>query len=281
MSPSHLFIATAIFAVSVLAQQQTSVDDTSKYISINGSWTRLANQDPNLARWGNTTTLSTTKGDIISWTFTGLAVEYWGGTGPDRGPCLIELDGERQGEVSGYAAADGPSRQLFRKSSLDPLRNHTITITVSSDKPPNVCDLDRFVYIPVPTTDTPQPNAQPTTDATRSTTHRKVPTVVMLLSTPQRTPVPFSPAKNPGPIIGGVIVGTIALLGLIASVFWIRRDRRKNAAMDAEEKEREKLLVITCMEAKLNMELLLKASGFTGNPYIGPLRWRQNAIRNQ
>ncbi|KAH7090135.1 hypothetical protein BKA62DRAFT_101139 [Auriculariales sp. MPI-PUGE-AT-0066] len=129
------------------------VDDTAEdisYRSANGSWTTLFNQDPALGFRDNTMTLSSTKGDSISWTFKGLDVEYWAGTGPDRGPCLIEFDGEPQGEVTGHAAVHGPPTRLFKKSSLDPLVDHTIRIVVSSDKTPNLCDLDKFIYIPVP-----------------------------------------------------------------------------------------------------------------------------------
>ncbi|KAH7090140.1 hypothetical protein BKA62DRAFT_101334 [Auriculariales sp. MPI-PUGE-AT-0066] len=240
MVARQTYLAAAIYAILAFGQESTSVDDTSadiSYQTVNGSWAKLADLDPTLGLWNNTQTYSSFKGNSISWTFQGSDIEYWGGTGPNRGQCLIQLDGEPQGEFNGFAATDGPPRQLFKKSSLDASNNHTITITVASDTAPNICDLDRFVYTPGPaatTSDDNKPTKRPTNSNTRQTTTSGQPATTISASS--------SSSGTNSAAIGGGIAGGIALLGLLAGALWLNRRRRRRRRQQQTDVEKQSLL---------------------------------------
>ncbi|KAH7091857.1 hypothetical protein BKA62DRAFT_676781 [Auriculariales sp. MPI-PUGE-AT-0066] len=90
---------------------------------------------------------------FATFSFTGSSIEYWGNVDTKYGPCLIEVDDESQGYVSGHADALGPPKQLFSMDKLDPTIKHTIKIKVAGEYSPSRCELDRFVYTPASNSD--------------------------------------------------------------------------------------------------------------------------------
>ena len=56
------------------------------------------------------------------------------------------IDGTDQQTVNSYATLDNVPILLFKKEGLQ-YGLHTIKITVANATPPNICELDRFVYV--------------------------------------------------------------------------------------------------------------------------------------
>jgi len=129
-----------------------SVDDRDSSIIYNpvNDWSVHTDQNASFQLYDNTDTFSNNTDATIAFTFEGTTIQYWGNQGPAHGDCDINLDGKDEGTVTSFAAETGPPIALYNASGLSTSSKHTIIITVASNTYPNFCELDRFVYTPLP-----------------------------------------------------------------------------------------------------------------------------------
>jgi hypothetical protein len=76
------------------------------------------------------------------------SVEYYSMEQATRGPCQIDLDGTAVTTINAYAAGVkiGPVVQLWATAGL-PLQEHTLGITVLDSQSPNICEVDKFMFV--------------------------------------------------------------------------------------------------------------------------------------
>ena len=118
------------------------IDNSSKLIKYSGSWvSRATPQYPNTH---NTLHYSSANGATATFSFKGSAITYYGEKNPYRGLIDVTLDGVTT-RVNAYASTNLFEQAIFKKSSLDPSKGHTITIKKISG---TYMDLDGFYIAP-------------------------------------------------------------------------------------------------------------------------------------
>jgi hypothetical protein len=230
-----VLFAVLASVVAVVAQDPVSVDDSDNsivYASPRGSWTRHRDQAASFGLYQNSDTFIDVQGATITWKFRGTHVEYWGNTGSYHGPCRVTIDGGNDETVSSNAAQTGPPILLYQRSNLDPATEHTIVITVVDPEFPNVCELDRFVYIPVDTdTDT---TPTPTGTSTRPSSTSSGGGSSNGGGSGNNSSANSTKSSPPWGVIGGAIGGGLGggILLAVALYWWCRRQKNREDLED-------------------------------------------------
>lgn len=106
-----------------------TIDETSSKVTYSGTWrTTKATRDS-----GGSVAYTSTKGASFSLTFTGTRVSVLSRLTASAGISDVAIDGVPVGWINGYDPEGEHQATVFRSAEL-PLREHTITVTVSGSR---------------------------------------------------------------------------------------------------------------------------------------------------
>jgi len=111
----------------------TRFQETDSSVSYSTTGWALGNRDK--AYSGGSAAESNTSGAQATFTFTGTAIGWIGGRGPQTGIARVSLDGVFVTEVDTYAPTEGPQDVVFARAGLANAR-HTLTIEVTGQQNP-------------------------------------------------------------------------------------------------------------------------------------------------
>ncbi|BBI36652.1 CBM35 domain-containing protein [Cohnella abietis] len=130
------------FAYTALPKQY--VDNSQSGILYSGSW--VANYSPGYVN--TTVNYSASSGSYAQYSFTGIGIQWIGGTNTDHGKADVYIDGILDQTVDTYSTTWNRQKVLYSKSGLSN-GTHTIKIQVRSDKNPSssgfYTDVDAFI----------------------------------------------------------------------------------------------------------------------------------------
>ncbi|KAF5330658.1 hypothetical protein D9619_005368 [Psilocybe cf. subviscida] len=119
-------------------------DSTSPLISYSGGWT----DQYSTSYVGNSLRSTTEANAVVTFTFTGTGIEWFGSMDKHHGLAIVILDGKSLGEFDTYSPTPLKQQRLFWKYDL-PLASHTIKIRNAANRLGSTTktkiDLDAFI----------------------------------------------------------------------------------------------------------------------------------------
>ncbi|MEV6011269.1 carbohydrate-binding protein [Streptomyces sp. NPDC051976] len=122
------------------------LDDRAPGTVYSGSWTTYAGTLP-LSNYGTTEQRSSTAGDTATYTFYGNAINLIGRVWNNMGKADVAIDGIWDATIDFYSAREYYQQVVYSRAGLA-LGNHTLTVTVRTDRSPsstgNLIAVDAF-----------------------------------------------------------------------------------------------------------------------------------------